>query len=202
MTPDHNFNVMQLSKKLANLTMVACIAVSFSLVPYTTGYAQEGGESGGGNGGAEDRGARGQGVNRDATKSFVKDMETAKAQCINLPIEYRADCLAQAFKEAGAKVKKKAYDPVKTELQSAGQSIDEIILANLDELAPVIKVGNKTYRPVKKEAVEAVNQQVTQVVTETATRLLRSAGKSVTRKIHFQRIAKAVDSTKVLLRSA
>ena len=66
----------------------------------------------------------------------------------------------------------------------------------------LLKLATKTYRPIKKEAVEVVNQRVTKVVTESATRLIRSAGNSVTRKIHFQRVAKALNSTKVLMRSA
>jgi hypothetical protein len=43
--------------------------------------------------------------------------------------------------------------------------------------------------------------QAQQIVTETETLLLRSTEASNARKVHYSRIAAAVDSNKVLLRS-
>ncbi len=189
---------------LPKILMTSWVVISFSIVPYSSIYAQESGagDADAGSSGAEDTGRISFGVTGANTKSFVKDITNANSTCLIIPLEYRADCLAQNLKEAGRKVRKKTYAPVKAELQIAAQAIDQIIIENLDEAAPLIKVGNKTYRPVKKEAVEQVNQQVTKVLEDTASKLIRAAGKSVTRKIHFQRIAKAVDSNKVLLRAA
>ncbi|MCP4123937.1 MAG: hypothetical protein GY751_19490 [Bacteroidetes bacterium] len=140
-------------------------------------------------------------VDEKTTRSFERAMGEANSECISLSIEYRADCLAQSFREAGSKATKKVYDPVKNEFNTAAGNIENIVAANLDNEAPVFNEGGKTYRPIKSKNIAGVNRKVSKIVAETATRLIRSAGNSAARKVHFQRIAKAVDSTKVLLRS-
>ena len=198
---------MSNTKSISKLTSVALISLSFLAMPMTVTYSQHGesesGESGGSDGGDENAsGGFANSFSYAKTNAIVADVGRANDICITLPTEYRADCLAQSLKSSASKINKKAYIPVKNEISTTAQSIEDIVTENLDEEAPVIKVGNNTYRPIKKEAVEVVNQRVAKVVTESATRLIRSAGNSITRKIHFQRVAKALDSTKVLMRSA
>ncbi len=198
---------MSNKKYISKLTSVALISLSFLAMPMTATYSQESegesGESGGSDGGGENTGGGfANSFSYAKTNAIVADVGRANDICITLPAEYRADCLAQSLKSSASKISKKAYIPVKNEISTTAQSIEDIVTENLDEEAPVIKVGNNTYRPIKKEAVEVVNQRVAKVVTESATRLIRSAGNSVTRKIHFQRVAKALNSTKVLMRSA
>ena len=87
-----------------------------------------------------------------------------------------------------------------TELNRASRSISNVVSQNADPAAKPIKKGFKSYRAVKKSAVRSVNAKAKAVIAETATKLLRSAG-SGHRKVHFQRIAQAVGSTKKILRS-
>jgi len=74
--------------------------------------------------------------------------------------------------------------------------------SDLDKAAPKIRKGGKSYRAVKKSAVAKVNKQAKAIIVETETKLLRSAGSSQLRKTHYTRIARAVGSTKNILRSA
>ncbi len=191
-------------KYISKLTSVALISFSFLAMPVASISAHHGGSEGGGadGGGQNVGGGFANSFSYGQTNAIAADVGKANDICKNLPIEYRADCLAQSLKSSASKVRKKAYIPVKNEISTTAQSIEDIVTENLDEEAPVIKVGNKIYRPIKKEAVAVVNERVAKVVTESATRLIRSAGNSVTRKIHFQRVAKALNSTKVLMRSA
>ena len=190
-------------KSISKLTSVALISFSFLAMPVSNAFSQSsGGESGESDGGGQkSNGGFANSFSYAQTNAIAADIGKAIDICRTLPIEYRADCLAQSLKSSASKVRKKAYIPVQNEISTTAQSIEDIVTENLDEEAPVIKVGNKTYRPIKKEAVAVVNERVAKVVTESATRLIRSAGNSITRKIHFQRVAKALDSTKVLMRS-
>ena len=192
----------QAFKTISKLTSVLLISLSFLAMPATGISAHHGGSGDSGSDGQNNGGGFTNSFSYGQTNVIAADISKANDICITLPIEYRADCLAQSLKTSASKVRKKNYIPIKNEISTTAQSIEDIVTENLDEEAPVIKVGNKTYRPIKKEAVAAVNQRVAKVVAESATRLIRSAGNSVTRKIHFQRIAKALDSTKVLMRSA
>ncbi len=147
--------------------------------------------------------AGGSQISGTGTRSIVSLVgDGATKTCEIVPAIYRADCLAQSLNRTSKKIRNKAYQPVQSNLQSTANSINEIVEANFDADAPLAKAGNKTYRPVKKELLEQVHKQITKVIVESATTLIRSAGNSVTKKIHFQRIAKAIDSTKNLLRSA
>jgi len=188
---------------IARYAFAGTFAVSCAFTVVPSAIASEGGEGGGGDsGGSEITAPSNSGIANKSTRGFVQDIEKANFDCGNLPIEYRAECLAQAYRTAGSNISKKGYQPVKNELVSAAAEIEKIVTENLDEDAPVFMVGDKIYRAVKKEAIKNVNIRVKKVITETATRLIRSAGSSATRKVHFQRIAKAINSNKVLLRSA
>ncbi len=137
-----------------------------------------------------------------ATDAVVSDVNSIVAECISLPVEYRADCLAQNLVEASKVVTTVGYSEVNRQLKSAGQKISREVSRNIDRSKPAIKRNGKTYRAVKKSAVARVNRKATRIVKSTAQKLIRSAGNSAVKKVHFTRIAKAVDNTKVLLRSA
>jgi hypothetical protein len=55
---------------------------------------------------------------------------------------------------------------------------------------------------VKAEVVQQLNLEASNILEEAETKLLRSASSDAKRAIHYQRIAAAVGSNKVLLRSA
>ena len=197
-----NTNFISAYKSFSKLTLVALVSLSFFAMPSTSMSAHHGGSSDSGPDGDRGNGGGFSSLSHNQTNTIVADIGKANDLCKSLPLEYRADCLSQSLKTSVRKVRKKIYIPIKNEISTTAQSIEDIVTENLDEEAPVIKFGNKTYRPIKKEVLVAVNERVAKVVEESATRLIRSAGNSVTRKIHYQRVAKALNSTKVLMRSA
>lgn len=136
------------------------------------------------------------------TDAVVSDINSIVAECSSLPSEYRADCIAQNLIEASKVVNKAGYSDVNKQLKSAGKKISREVSRNIDRSKPTIKSNGKTYRAVKKSAVAKVNRAATKIVKSTAKKLIRSAGNSAVKKVHYKRIAKAVDNTKVLLRSA
>ena len=134
-------------KSISKLTSVALISLSFLAMPMTATYSQYG-ESEAGDGGGENAGGGfANSFSYGKTNSIAADVGRANDICITLPIEYRADCLAQSLKSSASKISKKAYIPVKNEISTTAQSIEDIVTENLDEEAPVIKVGNKNLSP-------------------------------------------------------
>ena len=85
-------------------------------------------------------------------------------------------------------------------MSSASRSISSLVNQNADPAAKPIVKGGKRYRAVKKSAIKSVNAKAAAIIAEAETKLLRSAG-SGHRKVHFQRIAQAIGSTKKILRS-
>ncbi len=143
-----------------------------------------------------------QGINTRNTGTISADISGIASQCQSLPQEYRADCLAQELKEASRLVRNSGYKDANRQLNTASNKLTRLVKANEDKSAPKIRRNGKTYRAVKKSAVKKVNRQARKIVTETKTKLIRSAGNSALKKTHYTKIARAVDSTKVLLRSA
>ena len=135
------------------------------------------------------------------TSAITRRLGDAERECGALPAEYRADCLAQGFKSAASATGNRPdYTTAQSELNKASRSLSSLVSQNEDKAAAPIRKGGKTYRAVKKAAVKAVAAKAAAIVTETETKLLRSASSGL-RKTHYARIAQAVGSTKKILRS-
>ncbi|HDR29678.1 hypothetical protein [Rhodovulum sp.] len=100
------------------------------------------------------------------------------------------------------------YRDAKNALTQAACDLGTLAAANRDRTQPQIRLrqpsGETTpaLTPVRPEALASVNAAAAQILEEAETRLLRSAESSARRMVHYQRIAAAVGSAKVLLRSA
>lgn len=135
------------------------------------------------------------------TGSIVSQLDRGTAECGALPAEYRADCMSQAYRRAaGATQGRPDYGTAQSELNRTSRSLSNLVSQNADTEAAPIRKSGRTYRAVKKSAVRKVAQQAVAIITETETKLLRSSG-SGQRKVHYQRIAQAVGSTKRIFRS-
>ena len=132
---------------------------------------------------------------------FENEMRDTRAECGNLPAEYQADCLQQGLSTGAAVLTGSENAEARREIQSAQRKIKRLVDQNVDRSKPPIRRGGKTYRAVKKSAVAKVNREARRIVAETETKLLRSASRSSARKTHYARIARAVGSTKTILRS-
>ena len=125
---------------------------------------------------------------------------------------WRIDCLSVELERVAARLPKAAaYDKARAEVTAAAAKLHAIAMAYADPARPAVRreatvKGTKvrTTRPITPVAparVAAANAEATAVVDELATTLLR-AGPTRTAQRELARVAQAVDSTKVLLRSS
>ncbi|QBF33846.1 hypothetical protein [Thalassococcus sp. S3] len=122
-------------------------------------------------------------------------------QCASVPPAYQADCLRQVFRTATSEMSSFSdYRPVVQELRMAERQINRLVRDNLDRNAPVVRVDGKRVRAVEQGSVSSVNARTRQIITESATRLIRSSGRAKYAS-HYTQIAQAYDSTKKILRS-
>lgn len=127
--------------------------------------------------------------------------------------KYRLDCLrwelhriAQGIPSTGE------YAEMREAISIASGELAAIVNENADATPPVAHVGRSTSGKARQSArrLKAIdparqasaNAQASAVLDRLSTRLLRSASNSATQRVHYERAAQAINSTKVLLRSA
>ncbi len=143
--------------------------------------------------------------------SILGSLAGIKALCGGLgDTSYRVDCLAERLDAVSSDIPEGTdYDEVRSVLQDTSAKLEQLAKSNQDRSKSRINVastaegGGATTRPLV--AVDAgrlamVNQQAEAILEEARTILLRSSG-SKERQSQFTRIAQAIDSNKVLLRS-
>lgn len=135
-----------------------------------------------------------------ATAAIIRPLNDATAECRSKGAEYAASCAAAAYKKAARAASRPDYRDARRELNNAAKKLERLVSRNVDRSAKKKKGKNGTYKAVKKEAVAKVNREALKIIQETQTKLLRSSG-SGQRKVHYQKIAQAVGSTKVIFRS-
>lgn len=135
-----------------------------------------------------------------ATSSIVRHLSGAVRECSALASEYAASCAAAAYKKAARSASRPDYRDARRHLNDAARKLDRLVAQNADPAKPPIRKGGNTYKAVKTSSVAKVNAAAVKIIAETETKLLRSSG-SGQRKVHYQRIAQAVGSTKVIFRS-
>jgi hypothetical protein len=62
--------------------------------------------------------------------------------------------------------------------------------------------SSRPIRPIEREALPQAVEEAEQILEEAETLLLRSAESSERRKVAYEQMAEAIDSTKILLRSS
>ncbi len=136
------------------------------------------------------------------TGAVVKQLQRGAAECNRLEPVYRIDCLRRVYAQAaGATGNRRDYAGANSALRSLARQLNGIVRQNLDRKAEKAKIGRNSYRAVTREALRKANSLAAQAIQETRTKLLRSAGNSRKRKVHYTSIANAVNSTKKILRS-
>ena len=125
------------------------------------------------------------------------------------------DCLSERLAEIGAQVPDGTdYVEVRSVLNDTAGKLQDLARANRDsgrgritvsqpgpEPGTVLAETTRPLVPVKPAAVAAVNAQAVAILEEAETVLLRSAGTEGQKRTQYTRIADALDSNKVLLRS-
>ncbi len=177
---------------LIRLLILLCLFVPASAM------AREGGGQGGHgmSGGA----AGGAGLSSAVTKEVVKILKSGGRECGALNKVYRYDCYRWAYKRAADVLSgRAAYKEAFRALVKVEEVLEREVARNADPATPPLRRGFTTYKAVKPQAVPKVKAKAITALEEAETTLLRS---SDDKGVHYANIAEAVNSNKVLLRSA
>jgi len=150
------------------------------------------------------------GVSKKATDAIVADIRSVVADCKRYDAAYRVDCLAQGLKEVSRRMPGGEYQQARSIISKAAGKLSSLVRANADSAQPKLDApsganprlkSKRRYTAIKKEALATVMKEAQAIIQEAETQLLRSAENSAKRQAHYQQIATAISSTKVLLRS-
>ena len=147
------------------------------------------------------------------TEVMTSKIAAAQKFCADIDNDsYNVDCLAERLGEISDEMPKGSdYDEVKSLLKDTSDQLSELARANRDVNQPRGRATSKgenpvtTSRPltpVTKESLPQVNAKAQAILENTETLLLRSAEGSESKVLQYSRIADALGSSKVLLRSA
>ena len=158
------------------------------------------GEGGGGGGGADSGGGQSSGLSSRSTRAVVTTLTRGFDRCGTLPQVYKFDCYRHTYKLAAQKLdSNQAYAEAAKALVLVEETLAQAVKKNLDPAQKPVRKGLNFYRAVKPAAVPQVKRQTERAMRQAETILLRSPAE---KKVHYARIAEAVNSNKVLLRSA
>lgn len=150
-------------------------------------------------------------VTNSVTSAVVAQISISSAACEAVGSAYRTDCLA---KELQALVKRLPahgeYAAAHEALATASAELASLSRQNRDNSQPRLRItvqadSETKRRPVaavKQETVAETNAKALAILEDTTTVLLRSAEGTSDVALHYQRIAQALNSSKVLLRSS
>lgn len=181
------YKAMQLTKWL----LILIVAVSVTPHPLGTSFASD-------EGGGDKPVAR---ISNNTTNKAVRILNEGRRECSVIDEVYKIDCLRQVFSRAASALDAPEYSGARRELRATSRALKKLVNSNVDKSKPGVKVKRRKLKAVKKAVVRNLNRQAKTIITESATKLLRSASKSKLRRSHYTKIAKAFDSTKVILRS-
>ena len=148
----------------------------------------------------------------ETTEDIARRLEAAGRFCAGLPAsEYQVDCLGDALGQIARDLPRTGdYAEAHTAIDQASRKLRKLARDNADPELPrgVVRgrgedAGLLTSQltPVRSDRLAAVNREAATIIEEAETILLRSAEASALRKVHYQTIAAAIGSNKVLLRS-
>ena len=144
------------------------------------------------------------------TALVLGKLASAKEFCIGLDQSYRVDCLAERLGVIAKDIPQDSdYVEVSRALKTASGDLQRLARSQRDTSLPTgratAKSGETSSRPltpIKSSSLSQINKQVEAILQEAETTLLRSAGTSKDKLVHFQQIADVIDSNKILLRSS
>lgn len=167
---------------------IAC-ALFLSFPTLTLGY---------GGGGGYDTNAGG--VSNGTTNRVIRTLTRGTKACKRLQWIYHYDCYRNTYAIAANQLNgKTGYEAARTVLVEVENSFARTVAENEDKTAPRLRRRSAEFRPIKTTARARANREFIAALDRGETKLLRSASDSNT---HFIRIAEALNTNKVLLRSA
>lgn len=152
-----------------------------------------------GGGGGYGGGGSSAGLSNRTTKQVIRILKRGVAACQRLERVYRYDCYRHAYRLAAQELNgRPAYGAAQAILIEVERSLARTVTQNVDPAKPAIIRGVQQYRPIKEASLPKAKAAFTRSLEEAETKLLRSAE---TTGPHYTRIAQAINSNKVLIRS-
>ena len=174
------------------ILVVTCCLLALPIQSRASGSG-EGNEMSSGSGGVA-------GLSSATTKNIVKILTRDFGRCGRIRPVYRYDCYRQTYRLAANEIiGRPAYSEAYQALALVEDRLDQIVKENRDPAAKPIRRGFQVYKPIKPAAVPKAKAQTEKALSQAETILLRSPP---SKQKHYARIAEAVNSNKVLLRSA
>lgn len=148
-----------------------------------------------------------------ATDAIVESLTTATRFCASLPQDsYRVDCLSERLEAAARALPQTGdYADARDTLLTASRKLNRLARDNAAPDLPRIRASaggqaaittTRPLVPVSPARQAGINTQAEAVIDEAATILLRASDRPDEMAAQYRRISAAVDSNKVLLRSA
>lgn len=135
----------------------------------------------------------------------------ASRLCRSAPREYRLDCMVSFYRQSAQVLPQYGQlGQARHVLEQTANRLDAIVRANLDPAKPPIRLKTNAspleratprLRAIQSGSVATAHRQAAKVLAEAETLLLRSARSKTDVRLEYARIAKAVGSNKLLLRS-
>lgn len=173
--------------------LVLSLLISVSLAP----PVYSGGE--GNSSGAMTGGGSSAGLSSATTKKIVKIIKNGVGRCQTVAEVYRYDCYRQTYHQAANFLNgRPAYAGAQDALVAVEKALERIMAQNADSQTPPIRKGFQQFRPIKPAAVPKAKAELGRALDQAETVLLRAPERT---GVHYARIAEAVHSNKVLLRS-
>ena len=148
---------------------------------------------------AQSYGKPSSGLTERTTNKVVRLLERGLNQCQRIDSVYRYDCYRQNYRKVAQEIAgNPAYDPAYKALQQLQSTLATVLQQNADTSAKKLRRRGQTYSAILPSAVPKSKAAFTATLNEASTRLLRSPDGTSN---HFARIASALDSEKVFLRS-
>ncbi len=142
---------------------------------------------------------------------IVSNIRAVKAECARLAPEFRVDCLAQGLRMTADRMPRTGrFGLMRRDILDAASKLDAIVARDGDRRAPrhIAARGDnprfalkRSYVPIRRDRIASAIKQADAVVAELETKLLRASSGPVARANHYQRVAAAFGSVKVLFRS-
>ncbi len=150
---------------------------------------------------------------KNYTDVVTGNIAAAQKFCAELDNDsYKVDCLAERLGQISDEIPRDSdYEEVKKILKDTSKQLEDLARKNRDTTLPrgrAVSPSNpdvsttRPLTPIRPESVPSVNAQASQILGNTETLLLRSAASSESKALQYTRIAEAIGSSKVLLRSA
>ncbi len=151
-------------------------------------------------------------VSDEVTETIARQLQAAQDFCRRVPSdEYTVDCLGDALENIARNMPKTGdYAEAQVAVAQAARKLRALARENTSPDLPTGFIrstgadatrSNSPLVPVRTDTLAQTNAAAFAIIEEAETILLRSAANSAVRKVHYEQIAQAVGSSKVLLRS-